>query len=64
MYYGNSTETMAKGHVLVYVWLSSLAMQVGGSGAAKVRTGGLGGLAPPQTPPPPAFLDMLVVIGQ
>ena len=49
MYNGHNTYTMATGHVLFYVWLSSLVMQVGGSGGRSPpgKQGGFGGAAGP-----------------
>ena len=49
MYYSHNTYTMATGHVLFYVWLSSLVMQVGESGgeAPRVSRGVWGAARPP-----------------
>ena len=49
MYYGHNTYTMATGNVLFFVWLSSLVMQVGGSGGRSPpgKQGGFGGGAGP-----------------
>ena len=56
MHYGHNTYTVATGHVLFYVWLSSLVMQVGGSEgeASRVGRGGLGGPQAPPTAGPPS----------